>query len=77
VSVLPPLPAADPHVRPFTTALCSRSLRERSALCRTSEAAGVTVKELQERRIVQDDRVEFTITDSAVLFGSPTRGSGW
>lgn len=41
------------------------------------EAAGVTVRELQERRIVQDDRVEFTITDSAVLFGSPNRGSNW
>jgi hypothetical protein len=41
------------------------------------EAAGVTVKELQERRIVQDDRVEFTITDSAVLFGSPSKGNNW
>ncbi|KAF6261761.1 HAD-like domain-containing protein [Scenedesmus sp. NREL 46B-D3] len=40
-------------------------------------AAGVTVRELQERRIVQDDRVEFTITDSAMLFGSPTRGNDW
>lgn len=41
------------------------------------QTAGVTVRELQERRIVQDDRIEFTITDSAVLFGSPDRGSGY
>lgn len=40
-------------------------------------SAEVTVKELQQRRIVQDDRVEFTITDSAVLFGSPDRGTGY
>lgn len=39
------------------------------------EAAGVTVTELQQRRIVQDDRIEFTVTDSALLFGSRTRGS--
>ena len=39
------------------------------------QTAAVTVKELQQRRIVQDDRVEFTITDSAVLFGSPDRGA--
>lgn len=41
------------------------------------EAAGVTVRELQQRRIVQDDRVEFTVTDSAILFGSRSRGNGW
>lgn len=41
------------------------------------ETAEVTVTELKDRRIVQDDRIEFTITDSAVLFGSPTRGTGW
>ncbi|KAG2485807.1 hypothetical protein HYH03_015518 [Edaphochlamys debaryana] len=29
----------------------------------------VTVKELQERRIVQDDRVNFDVTDSGIYFG--------
>lgn len=39
------------------------------------QSAEVTVRELQQRRIVQDDRVEFTMTDSALLFGSPDRGT--
>jgi hypothetical protein len=39
------------------------------------QSAEVTVRELQQRRIVQDDRVEFTMTDSALLFGSPDRGA--
>ncbi|KAF8062961.1 haloacid dehalogenase-like hydrolase domain-containing protein [Scenedesmus sp. PABB004] len=39
-------------------------------------SAGVTIPELMARRIVQDDRVEFSVTDSALLFGSPQRGSG-
>jgi hypothetical protein len=34
-------------------------------------SAEVTIKELQERRIVQDDRLEFTVTDSALLFHIP------
>lgn len=41
------------------------------------QSADVTVRELQQRRIVQDDRVEFTITDSAVLFGSPEKGMSY
>jgi hypothetical protein len=34
-------------------------------------SAEVTIKELQQRRIVQDDRLEFTVTDSAVMFHIP------
>jgi hypothetical protein len=41
------------------------------------QSADVTILELQQRRIVQDDRVEFTITDSAVMFGSPDRGMSY
>ncbi len=30
--------------------------------------ANVTVKELQERRIVQDDRVDFSVSDPGTFF---------
>lgn len=39
------------------------------------QSGEVTIRELQQRRIVQDDRIEFTMTDSALLFGSPDRGT--
>lgn len=41
------------------------------------QSGEVTVWELQQRRIVQDDRIEFTMTDSALLFGSPDRGTAY
>lgn len=41
------------------------------------QSGEVTVRELQQRRIVQDDRIEFTMTDSALLFGSPDRGTAY
>lgn len=31
--------------------------------------ANVTVKELVERRIVQDDRVNFDVSDTGIFFG--------
>ena len=36
-----------------------------------SVPAMVTISELQQRRIVQDDRIEMTMTDGAVLFHIP------
>jgi hypothetical protein len=31
----------------------------------------ISVVELQQRRVVQDDRVNFTVTDSGIYFNGP------
>jgi hypothetical protein len=35
------------------------------------QSGEVTIEELQARRIVQDDRVDFNVTDSAIMFNRP------
>lgn len=35
------------------------------------QSGEVSVRELQQRRIVQDDRVNFDVTESAIMFGRP------
>jgi hypothetical protein len=51
--------------------LCLQQFPGAERIVSDVSSAGMTVKELIERRIVQDDRVEFTVTDSALFFHIP------
>jgi hypothetical protein len=55
--------------------LCLQEFPGAERIVSDVQSGEVTIRELQQRRIVQDDRIEFTMTDSALLFGSPDRGT--